>query len=483
MVQLLSEALKKGSIGLIAPNDTYAAGIIGRSRNVIDVEIVTTSGGKADINETDLLQRLINDDRISVIIVYMESIRGDKYFVDAVKQAVPRKPVIILRSGEKKDDKEPMVSYTASPASSDEISSLLLSQSGAILARDNDHLFALACAFSKQPLPKGNGVLVISHTDSLGVAAAESLYLSNMRPATLEPYLQQRLKKILSPCTDIGDAHDFSFTMTPRHLKAFIEIGIESDNVNSFIVGLHGERLDSFMEVMKNIDYKEKPIVCCGAFKELLTNDVVKMERTGIPVYSTVKMAVEVLGQLYHYGMRRHSAIADSIAHHLPTSTFYVDNVPVRLRLINAKDIDLWTDFVNSCSKESLWMRFLAPFSATPERAKRFCNVDPEEEIAVVAEIKLDDQYKFLGIARLIKNKRCEGEAEYAIIISDPWQNKRLGYLLSKQCFELAREKGYKTIRAETILKNHSMIKIFRRFNFSVDGKEENMLSTSLTLS
>jgi GNAT superfamily N-acetyltransferase len=483
MVQLLSETFKKGTIGLIVPNDTYTTGIVGKLRNVLDLEIVATTGGKAGINKTDLLQRFIDDDRISVIVIPMESIRGDKYFVDAVKRAVPRKPVIILRSAEREDDEESMPPYTASPASSDEISGLLLSHGGAILVRDNEHLFALARAFSKQPLPTGNEVLVISHADSLSVAAAESLYLSNMRPATLEPHLQQRLEKTLSPCTSIGDGHDFSFTMTPRHLKSFIEIGIESNNVNSFIIGLHGERLNSYIEIMKDIDYKGKPIVCCAAFKELLTNNMVKMERVGIPVYSTVKMAVEVLGWMYHYGMRRRSAVADSIAHHLPTSTLYVDNTPVRLRLINAKDIDLWTDFVNSCSKESLWMRFLAPFSATPERAKRFCNVDPEEEIAVVAEIKLDNQYKFLGIARLIKNKRREGEAEYAIIIYDPWQNKRLGRILSKQCFELAREKGYKTIRAEAILKNHSMIKIFRHFNFSFDGKEENMISTSLNLS
>ena len=56
--------------------------------------------------------------------------------------------------------------------------------------------------------------------------------------------------------------------------------------------------------------------------------------------------------------------------------------------------------------------------------------------------MKVGDQYKFLGIARLIKNKRCEGEAEYAIIISDPWQNKSLGITLSEQCIELAKKEG-----------------------------------------
>jgi hypothetical protein len=86
---------------------------------------------------------------------------------------------------------------------------------------------------------------------------------------------------------------------------------------------------------------------------------------------------------MYHYGVRRQSAIADSIARHITRNSLSVDNRAVRLRLINPKDIGLWTDFVNNCSEKSLWLRFLSPFSATPERAQRFCNVNPEEERSV----------------------------------------------------------------------------------------------------
>jgi acetyltransferase len=186
---------------------------------------------------------------------------------------------------------------------------------------------------------------------------------------------------------------------------------------------------------------------------------------------------------MYHYGVRRQSALTDSIARHLTKDSLSVDNNPVRLRLINPNDIGLWTDFVNGSSQKSRWLRFLSPFSATPERAQRFCNLNPEEEVAVVAEMKTGNQNKFLGIARLIKNKRREGEAEYAIIISDPWQNKSLGITLSEQCIELAKKEGYKTIRAETIQQNHAMIRIFRRCDFAFDGKDENMVSMSLNLS
>ena len=481
-IGLLSD-LKKGNVGMVAQAGVYAAGILTGLSNVLDFGIVATIGNKMDINETDILGYLSDDDHISVIVMYMEDVRSGKRFVDVATRAAVRKPVIVLKSGRTEAGKKAVSSHTASLAGNDEVNSAAFRQSGVIRARDNEHLFALTRAFSKQPVPKDNGVLVITYTGSLGVAATDMLYLSDMRLATLEPYFRERLKNALPDYASVGNPIDCSFSMMPEQVKNLIEIGVESNDVASFIVVMQGEILGSFVNVMKSIDYKEKPVMCVVACKEFMINDVVKMEQAGFPVYSTAEMAAEVLGQMYHYGVRRQSALTDSIARHLTKDSLSVDNNPVRLRLINPNDIGLWTDFVNGCSQKSLWLRFLSPFSATPERAQRFCNLNPEEEVAVVAEMKTGNQNKFLGIARLIKNKRREGEAEYAIIISDPWQNKSLGITLSEQCIELAKKEGYKTIRAETIQQNHAMIRIFRRCDFAFDGKDENMVSMSLNLS
>ncbi|HOG12590.1 MAG TPA: GNAT family N-acetyltransferase, partial [Smithellaceae bacterium] len=479
----LLEGLKKGNVGMVAQAGVYAAGILTGLSNVLDFGIVATIGNKMDINETDILEYLSDDDHISTIVMYMEDIRSGKRFVDVASRAAVRKPVIVLKSGRTEAGKKAVSSHTASLAGNDEVNSAAFKQCGVIRARDNEHLFALARAFSKQPVPKGNGTLVITYTGSLGVAATDMLYLSGMRLAELEPYFQKRLKNALPEFANAGNPIDCSFSMTPEQVKNLIEIGVESSDVQSFIVVIQGEILGSFVDVMKSIDYKEKPAVCVVACKEFMIHDVVKMEQAGFPVYSTAEMAAEVLGQMHAYGVRRQSAFTDSIARHLTKDTLSVDNVPVQLRLINPKDIGLWTDFVNSCSPKSLWLRFLSPFSATPERAQRFCNVNPEDEVALVAEAKTGDQRKFLGIARLLKNKRCEGEAEYAIIISDPWQNKSLGITLSEQCIELAKKEGYKTIRAETLQENYAMIRIFRRCAFQFDGKDENMVSMTLNLS
>ena len=483
MVQSLGilDGLGKGNVGLIAQAGVYAAGILTGLRNVLDFGIVATIGNKMDISETDILEYLGEDENIDVIALYMEDVKSGRRFVDVASRVALRKPVIVLKSGRTEAGKKAVSSHTASLAGNDKINSAAFKQSGIIRARDNEHLFALMRAFSKQPIPRGNSVMVITYTGSLGVAATDTLYLNNLKLGVLEPHLENRLKTILPDYLNIQNPVDCSFSMDPEQVKNLIEIGVESREMHSFIVIIQGEMLGSFVDTLKSIDYKGKPIVCCVACKEFMMDNVIKMEQAGIPVYSTAETAAEMLGEMYDYGIRQQKAIMDAIVSKLSRETVFVDNVPVRLRLITPGDISLWTDFVNSCSERSLWLRFLSPFIPTPENAERFCDINPGHEVAVVAEMTENNHNRLIGIARLIKNGRRD-EAEYALIVSDPWQRKRLGNIMSKQCIELAKEWNVKIVRSETVQENFPMIRIFRECDFRQEAKDENTLFMALNL-
>jgi len=484
MVQSLGllDTLKKGNVGLIAQAGVYAAGILTGLRNVIDFGIVATIGNKMDITETDILRYMGEDENIEVIAMYMEDVTSGRHFIDIAGQVTAQKPVIVLKSGITEAGQKAVSSHTASLAGNDDINNSAFKQSGVIKARDNEHLFALTRAFSKQPVPRGTGVMVITYTGSLGVSATDMLYLNGLKLAELEPELKTRMREILPDYLNIRNPVDCSFSMTPAQVKALIEIGTESLNVQSFIIILQGEMLASFIGPVKSVDTQGKPILCCVACKEFMMNDVIKMEQAGVPVYSTSEMSAGVLGEMYRYAQRcnRHETKASTLP--LTDEVILVDNDPISLRLITQNDIDLWTEFVNGCSPRSLWMRFLSPFCATPENARRFCTINPDEELAVVAEITKEDQRKLVGIARLIKNAPHHKEAEYAVIISDQWQRRKLGGILSERCMKLAKSWGVKTLRAETIHGNYRMVKILNKCNFKMEGIDGNMVMMSANL-
>jgi acyl-CoA synthetase (NDP forming) len=477
----LLDKLRRGNIGLIAQAGVYAAGILAGLRHVIDFGIVATIGNKMDITETEILAYMGDDPNIRVVALYMEDVSSGKHFMETAAHVAQRKPVMVLKTGRTAAGREAVSSHTASLAGDDAVNSAAFRQSGIIRAKDNEHLFALMRGFSKQPLPQGPGVMIVTYTGSLGVAATDMLYLNDLRLSTFEPQVQNRLSTLLPGYLNIRNPVDCSFTMTPEQLRNIIEAGVQSEDVHSFIVIIPGENLASFLDSLACIDYQGKPVVCVVACKEFMIDQVILLEQAGFPVYSTPEMAAEVLGEMYRYGLRRRTALIKALDRSLAGKSFSLDTLQVRFRLIRENDIDLWTEFVNRCSADSLWMRFLSPFSATPERARRYCVVNPEQECAIMAEMIEGDSRKVLGIARLSKIS-LHDEAEFAVIVADPWQRKTLGHLLSQVSVELAKQWGVKSIVAETIYENHAMISILKRCQFKVQERTGNMFTLSLKL-
>lgn len=140
----------------------------------------------------------------------------------------------------------------------------------------------------------------------------------------------------------------------------------------------------------------------------------------------------------------------------------------ILLRPIKPEDEPLWLDFLNSCSKDSIYSRFRYFFHwNTHEVATRYCYIDYNREIAIVAQIKDGNNSKIIGIGRLIADPDYE-KVEYAVLITDEWQNKELGSILTDYCMEIAKKWNPKTFVAQTSTDNHRMIKMFEKRGFNI---------------
>jgi len=62
--------------------------------------------------------------------------------------------------------------------------------------------------------------------------------------------------------------------------------------------------------------------------------------------------------------------------------------------------------------------------ATTHEMATRFCFIDYDREIAIVAEIEDEDQRKLIGAGRLVADADHR-EAEFAILVGDALQRAR----------------------------------------------------------
>jgi len=303
MVQSIGivDALSKGNIGLISQAGVCAAGMLWGLRHIMDFGIVATIGNKLDINETDMLEAVSKDENVEVVCMYLESVKGGRRFIDAARRITREKPIIALKSGRTEAGKKAVASHTASMAGDDLVYSAVFSQAGVIRARDYEHMFNLARAVSKQPLPEKEGVFIITYAGSLGVISADAVIDEGMRLAELEPSLKERLLALLPEYVGGTNPVDYTFSMDAETVKRTIEIGVESEDVGSFIVILQAEILGSYVEPLGGIDYRGKPIMVCVAGKEFAMEEVIRMENAGIPVYQTPEQCADAISVMYRH--------------------------------------------------------------------------------------------------------------------------------------------------------------------------------------
>jgi acyl-CoA synthetase (NDP forming) len=306
MVQSIGivDALCKGNIGLISQAGVCAAGMLWGLRHIMDFGIIATIGNKVDINETDMLEAVSKDDNVEVICMYLESVKAGRRFIDVARKVTFEKPIVVLKSGRTEAGKKAVASHTASLAGNDQIFSAAFRQAGIIRARDYEHMFGLARAISKQPFPDREGVFIITYAGSLGVISADAITDNGMRLAELEPELKARLMKLLPEYVGGLNPVDYTFSQNADIVKSTIEIGVESKDVGSFIVVLQAEILGSYIDALKGIDYRGKPIIACVAGKEFALDDVIKMEKAGIPVFSTPEEVADALAVMYRHSKR-----------------------------------------------------------------------------------------------------------------------------------------------------------------------------------
>jgi acetyltransferase len=145
------------------------------------------------------------------------------------------------------------------------------------------------------------------------------------------------------------------------------------------------------------------------------------------------------------------------------------DGAPIVLRPIKPEDEPMWHALLASCSRESIWFRFRYSFKETThEMATRFCFIDYDREIAIVAEIEGQAQRKLIGVGRLVADADHK-EAEFAVLVADAYQGQGLGSLLTDYCLEIGKGWGLRWVVAETAPDNNRMLGIFQRRGFELD--------------
>jgi acetyltransferase len=150
------------------------------------------------------------------------------------------------------------------------------------------------------------------------------------------------------------------------------------------------------------------------------------------------------------------------------------DGTKLLLRPIQPEDEPLWHQFLKNCSQGSIWQRFRYLFKETThEMATRFCFVDYDRTMAIVAEVDQAGERILAGVGRL-EADADHHNAEYAVLVGDAWQGRGLGSLLTDFCLELCTSWGINRVFGETTSDNHRMQRILSNRGFKTKECDTN---------
>ena len=146
------------------------------------------------------------------------------------------------------------------------------------------------------------------------------------------------------------------------------------------------------------------------------------------------------------------------------------DGKSVLLRPIKPEDEEMERKALEGLSEDALRLRFFSAMrKITHEMLTRFCNIDYDREMVIIAEYNDPVQGKrSVGNSRLLIQPNGTS-GEFAVYVADDFRNVGLGLKLVDMVLGIGREKGLETIYGIALNENQPMLTLARRLGFVLE--------------
>ncbi|MCD6470831.1 acetate--CoA ligase [Candidatus Bathyarchaeota archaeon] len=297
-----------GNIAFISQSGALGSTILNWAiRNEIGFTKFISLGNEADLNAADFIEALEDDEETKVIGLYMEGVKEGKRFIEVAKKVVRKKPIIAIKAGTTDAGIRAVSSHTGSLAGSDTAFSAAFRKAGIIRANTLEELFNLVLAFSSQPTPRGNRILIVTNGGGPGILAADACEKMGLDLPLLEYEIRENLRRLMPPHASLNNPLDVLGDADENRYKLALEAGLKSNNVDGIIVILTPQAVTPCEKVAKVVvelgKSSSKPIIASFmGFEE--TSEVIKiLKRGGVPNYAFPETAAFVLKSMHDYNL------------------------------------------------------------------------------------------------------------------------------------------------------------------------------------
>ena len=158
------------------------------------------------------------------------------------------------------------------------------------------------------------------------------------------------------------------------------------------------------------------------------------------------------------------------------------DGTVITIRPISAADLALEQEFVDGLSASTGYQRLMSARRPSFEELRRFTDIDPERELALIATTLVEGRARQIGVARYVKEESSPSDAEFAIVLSDDWQGRGVGTRLLVSLLGAAMNHGVRRLVGMTMSENRGMLALGRKLGFRLAPDPDSATITNLTV-
>jgi acetyltransferase len=199
-------------LGFVTQSGGFGFGVFEMIRSFgIGFSHLIGSGNEADIDFSDYLAYLANDENTQVIGGYLEGIRKGVKFKEAVEMALHKgKPVVLIKTGRTDVAAKAAASHTGSLTGSDRVYQAVFRQKGVIRVESFHEMLATLQVLLSGKLPEGNRVGVVSSSGGAGVYLADKCIENGLVMAELAAETCRKLEQLLPAYVSVNNPVDIT---------------------------------------------------------------------------------------------------------------------------------------------------------------------------------------------------------------------------------------------------------------------------------
>jgi len=262
-------------------------------------------GNMLDINFSDLIDYLGQNEQVRSIILYIESIKDHRRFMSAARAFARNKPIIAYKAGRFAQSAEAAASHTGAMAGEDDVFDAAFERAGIERVFALDDMFECAELLARHGRPGGGRLAILTNAGGPGVMATDALLARGGTLAELSPNTIKQLDACLpafwshrNPIDVIGDA-------TPKRYADAANVLLGDKNIDALLVLLTPQAMTDpngcAQAIAQCAKKTSKPILAAWMGGQSVREGTLTLDKANIPTYDSPERAINAFMHLVSY--------------------------------------------------------------------------------------------------------------------------------------------------------------------------------------